>query len=129
MRVTMTPAQRPDHVSLRLESSGHSCVLDALRSGDGALEFSTPATCPVDVSRREARGHIDAQLRSGRGTLRGDQLVLDLRFDVAGRIATRVSRTSLNVLGMEVVVPEGWTPAAPVRGTVTSRATGSRERP
>jgi hypothetical protein len=127
MRVTITPAARPDLVSVKLESTGHACTFEARRSRDGVLEFSTPATCAVDVSRREARGHIDAQLRSGRGTIRGDRLTLDLRFDVSGRMATRIPRTSMNVLGAEFVVPEGWTPSAPVRGTVTSHASGSQQ--
>jgi hypothetical protein len=128
MRVTLDQARKPGHVSVRLESRGYTCVLDASRSGSGVLDFSTPATCPVDVSRPDARGRIDAQLRSGRGTIHGDRLTLDLRFDVSGRIATRVERTTFNVFGAEVVVPEGWTPAAPVRGTVTSSGSGLRQR-
>jgi len=127
MRVTLTPGARPGHVSLRLESNGYACVLDAERSADGVLDLSVPATCSVDVSRKDARGHVDATLRSGRGTLRGDHLTLDLRFDVTGRIATRIARTRLNVLGAEIVVPEGWTPAAPVRGKVASHGSGSRK--
>jgi hypothetical protein len=127
MRVTLTPGARPGHVSLRLESDGYACILDAERSADGVLDLSVPATCSVDVSRKDARGHVDATLRSGRGTLRGDHLTLELRFDVTGRIATRIARTRLNVLGAEIVVPEGWTPAAPVRGTVASRGSGSRK--
>jgi hypothetical protein len=128
MRVTLTGARTPGHVSVRLESRGYSCVLDASRSGSGALEFSTPATCPVEVSRPDARGRIDAQLRSGRGTVRDGRLTLELQFDVSGRIATRIARTSFMVLGTEVVVPGGWTPAAPIRGTVTSSGSGTRQK-
>jgi hypothetical protein len=128
MRVTVDQARTAGHVSVRLETRGHSCVLDASRSGAGVLEFTTPATCPVEVSGPDARGRIDARLRSGRGTVRGDRLTLDLRFDVDGRIATRIARTTFHVLGAEVVVPEGWTPAAPVRGTVTSSGSGMRQR-
>jgi hypothetical protein len=80
----------------------------------------------VEVRNPDARGHIDAPLRSGRGTVRGDRLSVELQFDVSGRIATRYSRTTFTVLGTEVVVPEGWTPAAPVRGTVTSSGSGTR---
>jgi hypothetical protein len=128
MRVIVDQARTPGHVSVRLESRGYSCVLDASRSGGGALEFTTPATCPVDVARPDARGRIDARLRSGRGTVRDDRLTLDLQFDVNGRIATRIPRTSFTVLGTEFVVPEGWTPAAPVRGTVTSSGSGTRQK-
>jgi hypothetical protein len=115
-------------VSVRIESRGYACVLDATRSGSGVLEFSTPAACPVDVRHPDARGHVDANLRAGRGTVRDGRLSLDLKFDVSGRIATRFSRTTFSVLGTEVVVPEGWTPAAPIRGTVTSSASGTRQR-
>ena len=128
MRVTLEPTRAAGHVSVRLESRGYTCVLDASRSGSGVLEFSTPAACPVEVRRPDARGHIDAQLRSGSGTVRDGRLTLDLRFDVSSRIATRISRTTFNLFGTEVVVPEGWTPAAPVRGTVTSSGSGPRER-
>jgi hypothetical protein len=129
MRVTLDESRTPGHVSVRVESRGYSCVLDASRSGSGSLEFSTPATCPVEVSRPDARGRIDARLRSGRGTVRDGRLTLELQFDVSGRIATRYSRTRFMVLGTEVVVPEGWTPAAPVRGTVTSSGSGTRQKP
>ncbi len=128
MRVTLEPARTKGHVSVRIESRGYACVLDATRSGSGALEFSTPAACPVDVRHPDARGHVDARLRAGRGTVRDGRLTLDLQFDVSGRIATRFSRTAFSVLGTEIVVPEGWTPAAPIRGTVTSSASGTRQR-
>ena len=128
MRVTLEQTRTPGHVSVRIESRGYACVLDASRSGTGILEFSTPATCPVEVRHPDARGHIDAHLRSGHGTVKDGRLTLALRFDVSGRIATRFSRTTFTVLGAEVVVPEGWTPAAPVRGTVTSSGSGPRER-
>jgi hypothetical protein len=59
--------------------------------------------------------------------VQGDRLTLELRFDVNGRIATRIARTTFNVLGTEFVVPGGWSPAAPVRGTVTSSGTGTRQ--
>jgi hypothetical protein len=128
MRVTLEQARAPGHVSVRIESRGYTCVLDASRSGSGILEFSTPALCPVEVRRPDARGYLDAHLRSGRGTVEDDRLTLDLRFDVNGRIATRISRTTFHVLGNEFVVPEGWSPAAPVRGTVTSSGSGARQK-
>jgi hypothetical protein len=127
MRVTLTGARTPGHVSVRLESRGYSCVLDASRSGSGILEFSTPAICPVEVRRPDARGHLDAHLRSGRGTVKAGRMTLDLQFDVNGRIATRISRTTFHALGTDFVVPEGWSPAAPVRGTVTSSGSGMRQ--
>jgi hypothetical protein len=129
IRVTLDKAAAPGHVSVRLESMGYACVLDAARSRDGALAFTTPATCSVDVSDPDARGHVDARLRSGRGTVKGDRLSLELSFDVTGRVSTRIPRTTLNVLGSEVVVPEGWSPDVPIKGTVRSKGSGTRRRP
>jgi|OpeIllAssembly_1097287.scaffolds.fasta_scaffold189162_3 hypothetical protein len=129
MRVTLEPGSQAGHVSVRLEAMGHACVLDASRSRDGALAFTIPAACAVDLNDPDARGHVDARLRSGKGTVRGDRLTLELSFDVAGRVATRMERTTLNVLGAAVVVPEGWSPEVPIQGTVTSKGTGVRQRP
>ena len=70
-----------------------------------------------------------AQLRSGSGSLRDGRLTLDLRFDVSGRISTRVARRTVTLFQTEFTVPEGWTPAVPVQGTVTSHGSGARERP
>jgi len=128
MRVTVERAPSPGGVSLRLESRGHVCVLGASRSGSGVLELRTPASCIVEVSEPDARGRVNAQLRSGHGTLRGGRLTLVLRFDVGGDIAARVARTTFTLLQAEFTVPEGWTPALPVSGTITGTGSGARER-
>ena len=127
MRVTVERATTPGRVSLRLDSRGHICVLGASRSRSGVLELSTPSSCIVEVREPDARGRVTAQLRSGRGTLRGGRLTLDLRFDVGGNIATRVARTTFTLLQAEFTVPEGWTPALPVSGTITSIGSGARQ--
>ncbi|MBS1109126.1 MAG: hypothetical protein H6Q88_1118 [Anaeromyxobacteraceae bacterium] len=127
VRVTLERARTPGHVSVRLESRGYSCVLDAARSRSGDLAFSTPASCPVDVRRPDARGRIDAQLRSGHGKVRDGWLTLDLRFDVSGTISTRVSGRTFTLFQSKFTVPEGWTPAVPIRGTVTSGGSGARQ--
>jgi hypothetical protein len=124
VRVTLGRAATPGHVSVRLESRGHACDLDAVRSRNGDLEFPTPASCPVDIRHPDARGQVEARLRSGRGSLRDGRLTLELRFDVSGRISTRVARRTVTLFQSEFTVPEGWTPAVPVRGTVTSRGSG-----
>jgi hypothetical protein len=127
MRVTVERAPAPGRVSLRLESRGHACVLGATRSGSGVLTLSTPASCIVEVREPDARGRVNAQLRSGIGTLRGGRLTLELRFDVGGNIATRVARTTFTLLQAEFTVPEGWTPALPITGTITSTGSGARQ--
>ena len=128
VRVTLEPGRTPGHVSVRLESRGYSCVLDAARSRSGDLVFSLPATCPVDVRETEARGRIDAHLQSGQGRVRDGWLTLDLRFDVSGKISTRVARRTVTVFQAEFTVPGGWTPSVPVRGSVTSGGRGARLR-
>lgn len=129
VRVTLTRGPTPGHLTVRLESRGHACDLDAARARGGDLTFSTPASCPVDIRHPDARGHVEARLRSGHGTLRDGRLTLDLRFDVSGKVATRVARRTVVVFQSELTIPEGWTPAVPVQGTVTSRGDGARLRP
>jgi len=127
VRVTLERARTPGHVSVRLESRGYACVLDAARSRSGDLEFSRPASCPVEVRRTDTRGRVDAQLRSGHGKVGDGWLTLDLRFDVSGTISTRVSGRTFTLFQAEFTVPDGWTPAVPIRGTVTSGGSGARQ--
>ena len=126
VRVTLERGRTPEHVQVRLESRGYSCILEAVRSRTGELAFSTPASCPADVRQPDARGHVDARLRSGHGTVRDGWLTLELRFDVSGSISTRVTRRTFTLFHAEFTVPEGWTPAVPIRGTVTSSGSGAR---
>ncbi len=128
VRATLEPGRTPGHLSVRLESRGYSCVLDASRSRSGDLVFTTPASCAADVRETDARGRIDARLQSGWGTVRDGRLTLDLRFDVNGKISTRVARRTFTVFQAEFTVPGGWTPSVPVRGTVTSGGSGARQR-
>ena len=129
LKATVERGRTPALVTVRLESQGHACVLDASRSGNGALEFSTPAGCPIDLRDPDARGLVTAQLRSGRGTLQGGRLTLDLRFEVDGQVATRVPRTSFTLFDAAITVPEHWTPPVPVKGTLGGRVSGVRNGP
>jgi hypothetical protein len=127
MRVTIDSTRTPGRVSVRVESQGHSCTLGASRSGKGVLAFSTPATCVVEVREPDARGRVDARLRSGSGTLRDGRLTLELLFDVGGHVATRIPRTRFKLLNAEITVPESWTPSVQVGGIVTSSGSGPRQ--
>jgi hypothetical protein len=127
MKVTLGRSRTPGRVTVGIESRGYACALEASRSSSGALELVTPATCSLDIRDPDARGHVDARLRSGRGSVRDGRLSLDLRFDVDGRVSTRVPRTRFSVFDTEFTVPESWTPSVPLRGTVSSKGSGARK--
>jgi hypothetical protein len=128
MRVTIERAGARGQLSVRLTSRGHTCLFGATRAPGGAFDLA-PASCRIDVKDPDARGTVEAQLRSGHGALQGDRLTLELEFDVSGRVATRVPRALLEMLGPGVAGPEGFSPPVPVSGTVSSRASGGRLRP
>ena len=46
---------------------------------------------------------------------------------MSGKISTRVSGRTFTLFQAEFTVPEGWTPAVPIRGTVTTGASGPRQ--
>jgi hypothetical protein len=127
MTVTLGRSRTPGRVSVGIEARGYTCALEASRSSSGAIDLLTPATCALEIRDPDARGHVDARLRSGRGTLRDGRLSLELRFDVDGKVSTRVARTRFSLFDVEYEVPEGWTPSVPVRGSVTSRGSGPRK--
>jgi hypothetical protein len=126
MTVTLGRSRTAGRVSVGIAARGYTCALEASRSSAGALELLTPATCSLDIRDPDARGHVDARLRSGRATVRDGKLSLDLRFDVDGKVSSRVARTRFTVFDTEFTVPEAWTPSVPLRGTVTSKGSGSR---
>jgi hypothetical protein len=127
MKVTVGRTDTPRLLSVRLESHGYTCTLLASRSPGGVLEFSTPARCASDVREPDARGHVDARLRSGRGTLRGGRLTLELAFEIRGSVATPIPRTTFRLLDTEFTVPEGWTPGVPLGGSVALSGSGARQ--
>ena len=128
MTVTLTRSRTAGRVSVDIAARGYTCALEASRSSAGVLDLVAPATCSLEIRDPDARGHVDARLRSGRGTVRDGTLSLDLRFDVEGKVSTRVARTRFTLFDSEFTVPEGWTPSVPLRGTVTSRGSGQRSQ-
>ena len=127
MTVTLGRSRTPGRVSVKIEARGYSCALEAGRSSSGALDLVTPATCSLVIRDPDARGHVDARLRSGRVTVRDGTLSLDLRFDVDGKVSTRVARTRFTLFDTEFTVPESWTPSVPLRGSVSSKGSGARK--
>ncbi|HET8541974.1 MAG TPA: hypothetical protein VFL83_19000 [Anaeromyxobacter sp.] len=111
-------------VRLRLATMGHACELTASRAADGALAFDPGQRCAFELRDPEARGHVEARLRDGRGRLRDRHLSLDLAFDLSGAVALRASGGA-RVLGMEL--PSSWTPEIPLNGGAAVRAEGDRD--
>ncbi len=108
-------------VRLRLAALGHACELTASRADDGALSFGAGQPCVIDLADPDARGRIQATLRSGAGRLRDRHLALDLAFQLAGAVALRSDAARL--LG----VAGGWMPDIPVDGGATVEAEADRD--
>lgn len=124
MTVTLGRSRTPGRVAVGIEARGYACALEADRSPSGVLELVTPATCALEFRETDARGRVDARLRSGRGVVRDGRLSLELRFDVSGKVSTRVPRTRFTLLETEFTMPESWTPSVPLRGSVLTKGNG-----
>ena len=127
--LTATLARDPGSgvLSLRLEATGYACTLHVRAESDGSLQFPESATCPLDVSEPNARGHVDTQVRTARGRVRNDRLEISLQLDVSGRVQLKIPSKTIRVLGSEIQTPATWAPSAPVHGTVAASGQGSRK--
>ena len=124
----LQPGPGPSDVRARLAAEGYACDLLARIDGDGALAFPEGQRCDLEVRSPDARGHLEATLRSGRGQLRnGEELELELAWEVAGRLSVRADR-AIEVLGTRVDVPATWMLEAPVRGNARATVSGRRDR-
>lgn len=126
MAATLSRAPSPGAFSLRLEARGYGCTLEVRADQDGLLQFPEEATCPIDIAQPDARGHVDAQLRMGRGRIVRGRLEMDLRFDVDGRIQMKIPSRTVRIFGRDIQSPETWAPTAPVHGTVAASGQGRR---
>jgi hypothetical protein len=115
-------------VRLHLRARGHACELRARISGGGALALEPGQTCRIQLDEPDARGHVDARLRSGSGLLDARRLSLDVAWDLTGSVTTRPG-SRVGIPGTSVEVPLPAAPAVPVRGTVEAEASGPREDP
>ena len=113
-------------LSLRIEARGYGCTLQVRADQDGALQFPERAACPLDITEPDARGHVEAQLRMGRGRLVHGRLDLAVQFDVSGSIQMRIPSRTVRIFGAEVRSPATWAPPAPVHGTVAASGQGPR---
>lgn len=124
--MTATLSRAPSSLSLRLEARGYACTLQVRADQDGALEFPEGETCPLEITEPDARGHLDAQLRMGRGRVVDGALELALQFDVKGNIQMKIPSKTILIFGKEIHSPATWAPGAPVHGTVSASGHGQR---
>jgi hypothetical protein len=124
---TLSRSRAPDALALRLETRGYVCTLQVRLASDASLQFTDGATCPLDVSQPDARGHVDAQLRTARARVVDKTLEMDLRFDVNGSMQVMIPSRTIRILGAEVQTPTTWAPSAPVHGTVAANGNGVRK--
>lgn len=122
----LSPGSGPRAVRARLVAQGHACVLDATLGEGGALAFEPGQRCAVDVSEPDARGRVEARLRSGRGRCEGGKLTLDLAFDLEGALALHTAQR-VEVMGSTIELPAAWTPELPLRGEARAVAEGKRD--
>lgn len=113
-------------VRVRVLAEGRSCELAATVGEGGALAFEAGQRCAFDVSDPDARGHVEARLRSGAGRCEGGRLSLDLAFELGGTLAIRTGQR-VEVMGQTIELPQAWTPELPVRGEARATAEGKRD--
>jgi hypothetical protein len=127
LAVLVARGARKGQLALHLSTEGYACDLVATLQGADVLAFAPGQTCAVDVDEANARGPVEARLRTGHGRLRGGTLALDLAWDVTGEMTVQMGGQRVEVLGRVVDVPDAWAPRMPLRGTVDARGEGPRE--
>lgn len=126
LTATLARTAGSEALSLRVEARGYACTLQVQVGADGSLEFPEKATCPLEVTQPDARGHLDAQLRTARARVHDGRLELALEFDVKGSIQMRIPSKTIRIFGGEYQSPATWAPSAPLHGTVAASGQGNR---
>jgi hypothetical protein len=116
----------PGSLRLTVGAAGTRCQIAARIAAGGALSLAPGQRCALDLDSAEARGHLDVVLRSGAGRLSDDVLALEIACDINGQVSLRTGGPT-RVLGQQVDLPAGWTPAVPVNGEARARAEGGRD--
>lgn len=126
MTATLSRAPASGALSLHLDARGYRCTLQVRAAQDGSLQFVEGATCPLDITEPDARGHVDARLGTARGRVVDDTLELALQFDVKGSVQLKVPSKTIHIFGADFQTPATWAPSAPVHGTVAASGHGPR---
>jgi hypothetical protein len=122
----LSPGAGPRAVRARLAAEGRACELDATLGEGGALAFQPGQRCAFAVDEPDARGRVEARLRSGRGRCADGKLALELVWELSGALSLRTG-DAIEVLGRRVELPAAWTPELPLRGEARTEATGTRD--
>lgn len=122
--VVTAVAGRPE-VRIELTSGRYRCAL-AARVEANALALRPGQTCLLNLDEPAARGRVEARLRSGRGRLEGDVLVLEAAWDLAGEVSLGPGGQQVDVFGTTVQLPGAA--KVPVRGAAESTGRGARMR-
>jgi hypothetical protein len=125
--VVVSAGRGPSALRLELTSGAYACTLAARATPAGDLTLEPGQACPVDVAEEGARGRVEAKLSSGRGRVAGGTLALDLAFDLTGTLSVGARGGKVTVLGADLEVPGAWTAPAPLRGTASAKARGTRQ--
>jgi hypothetical protein len=123
----LSPGRGSRAVRARLVAEGHACELAATLGDGGALTFDPGQRCTFEVRDPDARGRVEARLRSGQGRCEGGKLALDLTFELTGALSVRTAQR-VEVMGSSVELPAAWTPELPLRGEARTVAEGKRDR-
>ncbi|MFL5262712.1 MAG: hypothetical protein ACJ79R_09020 [Anaeromyxobacteraceae bacterium] len=126
--VVVSAGRGPSALRLELTSGAYACTLAARATPAGDLTLDPGQLCPVDVAEEGARGRVEAKLSSGGGRVAGGTLALDLAFDLTGTLSVGARGGKVTVLGADLEVPGAWTAPAPLRGTASATARGTRQR-
>lgn len=125
--VEIRPGRASGVVQLRVSAEGYACELAARAGERGELVLEPGQRCSFDVAEPEVRGHVDARLVSARGRVQGDELVLELSWELSGSLSLLVTGRRIELMGRAIEVPDAWAPHLPLRGTADTAGRGSRK--
>lgn len=115
-----------DAVHVHIAGQGLSCDLTGTLDAEGTLTLGPGQRCATDLAGDVVDGRVEAQLVSGTGRLRGEELKLQLAFTVSGAVRLRHGGL-LQGIGSRLALPGAGDPM-PVRGAGQAQATGRRDR-
>ncbi len=114
-------------VLIHLAGQGLACELAASLDPTGTIALAEGQRCISDLNGEGVEGHVEARLVSGKGSLRGEILALELAFALSGTVRLHTGG-ALAALGGALSLPGAGGDPVPVRGEARGRAEGRRDR-